>query len=265
MKLLAGRDVTERDTQNSPKVAIINESMALHYYGRRDPVGERFGMRNGAEGNEIEIVGIVKNAKYNSLREADSSMIYLPYRQDLSHLDSMSLAVREAGNLPGLGSRIRDELRAIDTSLPVIGIDTMEQDVDKTLVQERLIAWLSGFFGTLAVLLACMGLYGVMSHTAARRTNEIGVRLALGARRTDVLWMVLRESWLLVAIGIAVGIPVALMLVRGVSRLLFGLKPTDPTTLIAGAALMLAVATTAAFLPARRASRVDPMVALRHE
>jgi len=265
MKLLAGRDITERDNESAPDVAIINESMALHYFGRRDPVGQSFGMRNGAEGSEIEIVGVVRNAKYNSLREADSSMIYIPYRQDLFHLDSMCLAVRTVGDLPSLTSRIRDELHALDASLPVLSIDTMEQDVDKTLVEERMIAWLSGFFGTLAVLLASMGLYGVMSHTAARRTNEIGVRLALGARRADVLGMVLRESSLLVAIGIVLGLPAALIATRTISGLLFGLKPTDPATLIAGVSLMLAVATAAAFLPASRAARVDPMVALRHE
>jgi predicted permease len=265
MKLLAGRDFTERDNENYMDVAIINESMAVRYFGRRDPVGASFGMRNGAEGSEIQIVGVVRNAKYYSPRESDSSMIYLPYRQDVFRLDSLCLAVRTVGNLPGLTARIRDELRSMDASLPVLSIDTMEQDVDKTLVQERLVAWLSGFFGTLAVLLACLGLYGVMSHAAARRTNEIAVRLALGARRSDILGMVLRESFRLVAVGITLGIPAALIVTRGVSKLLYGLKPTDPATMIIGAALMLAVAAAAAFLPARRAAKVDAMVALRHE
>jgi ABC-type antimicrobial peptide transport system permease subunit len=222
-------------------------------------------MRLAAEGSEIEIVGVVKDAKYNTPRESPMSMIYLPYRQDLLHLGSMSVAVRTAGNLPGLTARIRDEFRAIDPALPILSIDSMEQDVDKTLVQERIIAWLSAFFGAVAVILACIGLYGVMSYTAARRTGEIGVRLALGATRMQVLGMVLKESLLLVAIGIGLGVPATLAATHGVERLLFGIHASDPLTISAAALLMISVGIAAAYVPARRASCVDPLVALRHE
>jgi predicted permease len=265
MKLIAGRNLSERDNENSPNVAVINESMALHYFGRSDPVGKNFGMRVGAEGSEIEIVGVVKDAKYNTPREGPMSMIYLPYRQDLFHLFSMCVAVRTAGNLPGLTARIRDEFRAIDPALPILSIDSMEQDVDKTLVQERIIAWLSTFFGGLALVLACIGLYGVMSYTAARRTSEIGVRLALGASRANVLRMVLKESLLLVAIGIALGVPATLAATHGVESLLFGIRASDPVTICGAALLMIVVGIAAAYVPARRAARVDPLVALRHE
>jgi ABC-type antimicrobial peptide transport system permease subunit len=219
----------------------------------------------GAEGSEVEIVGVVKDAKYNTLRENSMSMVYIPYRQDLFHLNKMCVAVRTAGNLPGLTARIRDEFRAIDPAIPILSIDSMEQDVDKTLVHERIIAWLSAFFGALAVALACIGLYGVMSYTAARRTGEIGVRLALGATRANVLGMVLRESLLLVAMGIALGVPATLAATRGVESLLFGIRASDPATIGGAALLMVAVGIASAYLPARRASCVDPLVALRHE
>jgi len=228
-------------------------------------VGKTFGIRGGAEGSEIEIVGVVKDAKYNTPRERPTSMIYIPYRQDLSHLIEMCVAVRTAGNLPGLTGRIRDEFRAIDPALPILSIDSMEQDVDKTLVQERIIAFLSAFFGALAVVLACIGLYGVMSYTATRRTSEIGVRLALGATKANVLVMVLKESLLLVIIGIAVGVPATLAATHGVESLLFGIRASDPATIGGAAMLMIAVAVAAAYVPARRASCVDPLVALRHE
>ncbi len=265
MKLIAGRNLSERDNENAPDVAIINESMALHYFGRSDAVGKTFGMRGGAEGSEIEIVGVVKDAKYNTPRERPMSMIYIPYRQDLFHLFNMCVAVRMVGNLPGLTARIRDELRAIDPALPILSIDSMEQDVDKTLVQERIIAFLSAFFGALAVVLACIGPFGVMSYTAARRTSEIGVRLALGATRMNVLGLVLKESLLLVAIGIALGVPATLAATHGVESLLFGIRASDPETIGGAAVLMIAVGIAAAYIPARRASCVDPLVALRHE
>jgi predicted permease len=265
MKLIAGRNLSERDNENAPDVAIINESMALHYFGRSDPVGKTFGMRGGAEGSEIEIVGVVRDAKYNTPRERSMSMIYIPYRQDLFHLYDMCVAVRTVGNLPGLTARIRDEFRAIDPALPILSIDSMEQDVDKTLVQERMIAFLSAFFGALALVLACIGLFGVMSYTATRRTGEIGVRLALGATRANVLGMVLKESLLLVALGIALGVPATLVATHGVESLLFGIRASDPVTICGAAVLMIAVGIAAAYIPARRASCVDPLVALRHE
>jgi predicted permease len=264
MRLIGGRDFTALDSEKAPRVAIINETMALKYFGRPDVTGSRFGMRRD-RGDEITIVGVVKDAKNNNPRDKYASMIYIPYRQDLSHLYDMCVAVHTAGNIPGLTTRIREELRSIDPRVPILSIDTIEQDVDKTLVQERLIAWVSGFFGALAVLLACIGLYGVMSYMAARRTNEIGIRLALGATRFEVLRMGLRESMLLVAAGIAIGIPATIGAMRLATSLLFGVSAADPGTIGLATLLLILVALFAGFLPARRASKVDPMTALRYE
>jgi predicted permease len=264
MRLIGGRDFTALDSEKAPRVAIINETMALKYFGRPDVTGSRFGMRRD-RGDEITIVGVVKDAKNNNPRDKYESMIYIPYRQDLSHLYDMCVAVHTAGNIPGLTTRIREELRSIDPRLPILNIDTIEQDVDKTLVQERLIAWVSGFFGAVAVLLACIGLYGVMTYVAARRTNEIGIRLALGATRFEVLRMGLRESMLLVAAGVGIGIPATIGATRLATSLLFGVSAADPTTIGLATLLLIVVALIAGFLPARRASKVDPMTALRYE
>jgi predicted permease len=264
MHLELGRDFNERDIEKAPRVAIVNESFARHFFGDENPVGKRFGMRRDT-GNEIEIVGLVRDAKYNTAREKNIKMIYIPFRQDLGHLYSMCLTVRTTHESPGLTARIRDELRSLDRGLPILGIESIEQQLDQSLVQERLIATLSGFFGALALLLASMGLYGVMSYIAARRTNEIGIRLALGATRSGVLWMALRETVLLVIVGIAIGVPAALAAGRLISTLLFGVSASDPLTVGGAIALMIAVATLAGFVPARRASKVDPMVALRYE
>jgi len=264
MRLQLGRDFTARDTETSPRVAIVNETMARYYFGGQNPVGKHFGIRRDT-GNEIEIVGVVQDARYNTLRDKDLRMMYFPYRQDVAHIYDMALAVRTAGNSLGLPSRIRDELRSIDRSLPILKIDTMEEQLNDSLAQERLVAALSGFFGALAVLLACIGLYGVMSYTAVRRTNEIGIRLALGATRAGVRAMVLREVLLLVGIGIAIGVPATLAATHYISSLLFGVSAADPLTIVIAALLMTAVAALAGFLPALRASRVDPMVALRYE
>ena len=264
MRLELGRDFNERDTEKAPRVAIVNESFARHYFGGENPVGKRFGMRRDT-GDEIEIVGLVRDAKYNTAREKNLMMIYIPFRQDLGHLFSMCLTVRTTHESGGLTARIRDELRSLDRSLPILAIESIEQQVDESLVQERLIATLSGFFGALALLLASIGLYGVMSYIAARRTNEIGIRLALGASRAGVLWMALRETVALVILGIAIGVPGALAAGRLISTLLFGVSASDPVTVTAASGLMIAVAMLAGFVPARRASKVDPMVALRYE
>jgi ABC-type antimicrobial peptide transport system permease subunit len=170
-----------------------------------------------------------------------------------------------AGDPAPMIPRIRQALAEVERNLPISDVTTMAEVVDRSLAREMLIARLSGFFGLLALALACVGLYGTMSYAVARRTNEIGIRMALGAQRTAVLWHVLRESLLLVAIGAGCGIPIALGAQRLIAGLLFGLKPADPVTFLSATAVLALVALFAAYLPARRASRVDPMVALRYE
>jgi predicted permease len=263
--LLAGREFTDRDTDTSPRVGIVNETMARFFFGNQNPVGRHFG-RNGQPGTAIEIVGVARNAKQETpRRDKDRMLFYVPYRQDTGRLHSMCLVVRATGNPLALASRIRQEIRTIDDQLPVLKINTMEEQLDDVLVQERLIAALAGFFAALAVLLACLGLYGVISYTAARRTNEIGIRLAMGATRAAVLGMVLKETFVLVAMGLLIGVPATLSATRLISARLFGISPGDPLTIAAAAALLISVALVAGFLPAWRASKVDPMVALRYD
>ncbi len=262
MPLLQGRDFTEQDNETSPRVAVINETMARFFFGDQNPIGRRFG---GRPGGETEIVGVVKDAKTGAPRD-NRGVIYDPYRQNQRTLRlNWSVAVRAAGDPTSLTADVRQELRNIDPALPVLRINTIKQQLDDVLFQERLIAALSSLFGLLAVLLASLGLYGVVSYTVARRTNEIGIRLALGATPAGALRMILKESLALALAGVAIGIPMTLAATRLISSRLFGVGPADTLTIAAAAALLLAVAAMAALLPARRAAQVDPMAALRSE
>jgi predicted permease len=264
MTLLAGRDFTERDTETSPHVAIINETLARFEFGEKNAIGKHF-TRVGETGYSWEIIGVVKDTKDRNLRQKDLGVTYAPYRQQVNRLAIMCLAVRTSGNPASVAARVRQELGDIDPGLPVLNITTVDEQLNGILIQERLTAALAGFFGVLATLLACLGLYGVISYTTARRTNEIGIRLALGATSVHVLRMVLKESLVLVLVGIAIGVPVAFAATRLIATMLFGVGAADPLTIGIAIVLMIAVATLAALVPARRASRVDPLVALRYE
>jgi predicted permease len=262
LERLAGRNFAHQDTAAGLQVTILNESMARHFFGSESPLGRHF----EAWGVSREIIGVVRDAKYQSPREQGRLMFYLPFRQQLRRLSqTMCLAVRTDGNPFGLAASIRQELRNIDASLPALRVETVEDQLNELLSADRLIATLSGFFSGLAVLLACLGLYGVMAYTTARRTNEIGIRMALGATRGAVLKMVLRGSLVMVVAGVAIGLPLTLAATRMISARLFGISPTDPFTIGAATLLLMAVAALAGFLPAQRASQVDPMVALRYE
>ena len=264
MRLFAGRDFNDSDVPGAPRVAIINETMALHYFGRRDPIGRRFGVRRDA-GNEIEIVGVVKDAKYNQVREAAQKMIYFPYRQEAERLREVDLAVRTSRELPDLPARIRDILRGINPNIPIVSIEPLDQHLDRSLMLERVTADLSSAFGLLGNVLACVGLYGVISYTVARRSSEIGVRLALGARRSDVLLMIVREAVLPVGAGIAIGLPVSTAAASLMSTQLFGVSPVDSATAVVVVMLMIGTAGISALIPAKRAANVDPLTALRYE
>ncbi len=260
--LLQGRDFTQQDAETAPHVAIINETMARFFFGDRNPIGERLG---GLPGAETEIVGVVKDAKTGTPRD-NRGVFYIPYGQNQRLLRlTWSVAVRSAGDPTALAASVRQELRNIDPGMPIPRINTIKEQLDDVLFQERLIASLSGLFGILAVLLACLGLYGVVSYTVARRTKEIGIRLALGATQAGVLRMIFKESLALAFAGIAIGAPATIAATRLISARLFGVSAADPLTIAAAGLLMIAVAALAALLPAQRASRVDPMVALRCE
>jgi predicted permease len=263
--LLQGRDLTAHDDENAPKVALINQTMARKYWVGRNAVGQHFKMGK----LDLEVVGVVQDAKYNSLRRETSPVVYHPYVQDMNSMPHMHFEVRTAGDATPLIPAVRQAVRSIDSGLPLFDVRTQTQQIDELLLQERLFAKLTGFFGALALILVCMGLYGVMSYTVARRTNEIGIRMALGARRGNILGMVLREVLLLVGIGVALGIAGSFATARlaeaMVSGLLFGLKINDATVIMFAAVLLVAVATFAGLVPARRASHVDSTVALRYE
>jgi predicted permease len=264
LPLVAGRDFTAADTTGSARVAIISASMARMYFGTEQAVGRRFGMRRDT-GNEIEIVGVVRDSANETPRDKQHRMIYLPYGQDLSHLDDVYLAVRVARDDAAMRQRLREAVRGVDARLPVRSIASIDERLDDALVSERLLAVVSGAFGVLAIVLTIIGLYGVLAYTTSLRTNEIGVRLALGASRRQVLGQVIGEAVALAAAGALIGVPAALLGARSIASQLFGIGPADPVTAAITVAALLAIAVTAAAVPAVRASRVDPAVALRAE
>jgi ABC-type antimicrobial peptide transport system permease subunit len=212
---------------------------------------------------DLEIVGVVGNAKLGSLKETMSRTVY--YAENERFFGWQKLCVRAVGDAGALIAAIRQEVRRLDPNLPVFNVKTFADHINESISRERLIALLSGFFGLFALLLAALGLYGVMAHAVTRRTREIGVRMALGAQTGDVLWLVLGETLLLVSIGIAIGLPAALAATRLAKSLLFGLTPNDPLTITLATLSMLAIAALAGYLPARRATKIDPMAVLRHE
>ncbi|HEV2381807.1 MAG TPA: ABC transporter permease [Terriglobia bacterium] len=262
--LLLGRDFGLGDRRDSPPVAIVNQAMARRFWGGRSPIGRRFGWGQGRRKAEYNVVGVVGDAKYLSLREKAPPTAYLCALQS-KDWGGVTFEVRTAASPSGFTPQIRDLLRGVDSRLTAPEAKPLAEQVDESLYQEKLVSTLSSFFGLLALVLACIGLYGTMSYAVSRRTNEIGVRMALGAGRGGILRMVLREALLLAAIGVAIGLPSAWAATRSIASMLYGLKATDPLTILAATLVMAAVAAFAGYLPARRATKVDPMVALRYE
>jgi predicted permease len=263
--MVAGRDFTRQDTESSPKVAIINQALAKLFFPHQNPIGKRF--RAGPKEKDTkwtEIVGVCADTRYDALRNNPPPMHFSLYRQQ-PEMGGLTYIVRTPMKAEAIVPSLRATVQHIDPNLPLLDIRTQRQQIDADLQQERIFASLSTGFGLLALTLACVGIYGIMAYTVAQRTNEIGIRLALGARRGQVRGMVLRESgWLAVA-GVAIGILVALGLGRLVESLLYGVKATDPLSVLGAALLLLAVALSSGWIPARRASRLEPMDALRHE
>jgi predicted permease len=279
--LLAGRDFTERDADGAPIVAVVNETFAKYYFGEENPIGRRFGFSAQNDPQRIEIVGVVKDTQYSQMRPGESDdldaaapgrglgsskvprVVYTPYQQS-TELEEMTIYLRAtAAAAPAVPALAREAVKRADATLPIYRLTTLEATAETSLAVERMLAVLSMLFGLLATLLAAVGLYGVMSYTVARRTREIGIRIALGANRPQVLGLVLREVAWLTGLGIAAGLPGAYAIGRAAQAQLFGLSPLDPVSL-AGAALVLAgVGLLAGYLPARRAASTQPLLALR--
>ena len=267
--LLLGREIGFQDTPASPKVAVVNEAFTKRFFPGENPVGRRFGFGTSDDpkhSSEIEIVGVIGDVKYYGIKEKPEPTVYGPILQVQNQSAfSSNLEIRTEADPSAAASDVRAAISQVDDQLPIVNVTSFNKQLDNSIRQESLIAQLVSFFGLLALLLACVGLYGIMAHAVVRRTNEIGIRMALGAQRSDILWMVLRETLALVLLGIAIGIPVAMAGARLISSQLFGLNAANPLTLLIAATLLTGVAALAGYLPARRASLVDPMVALRCE
>ena len=273
--ILAGRDFTINDTTEvksgpdpqdwSPTTVIINESFAKRYFAGRNPIGLHVGFGSDPGTKTImRVIGVVKDIKYTNLRDEIPVQAYVPYLG--SHfVDAMTVYMRSTLDTNQIMPVVRRKLQALDPNIPIYSMRTTEEQIDLSLRTERLVASLSSVFGFLATLLAVIGLYGVMAYTVARRTREIGIRMALGAIQGNVIWMVMKEVLILIAAGVLVGVPAAIGLSRLVKSQLYGLAPHDPVTLVLSIAALAAVASLAGFFPALRASRIDPMQALRHE
>jgi putative ABC transport system permease protein len=260
--IIQGRDFTQQDMATPARTVIVNETMARNYFGAESPIGRRFGFGGPENSGAMEIIGVVRETRSYSLRDKPTPKVYLGFFGN-PIAQQMTFALRSKMNPKGLIAQVRREIHVVDSSLPIFNVRTMTDQVEGSLTQERLVANLSGFFGVTALILACVGLYGLMAYTVVERTREIGIRLALGARPGDVTRMIMRELGILLLAGIVIGVPSALAAARLVSSRLFGLSATDPTTVL-GAVLGLAfAATTIGYSTASKASRVDPQSALR--
>jgi predicted permease len=263
--LVLGRSIGEGDTAAAPKVAVVNEKFVHQFLGGENPIGRRFGFGDPKTATDYGIVGVVGDTKYSDLRREVPVTVYLPYGQNLDYLGPLNFALRTAGNPMDLVSAVRRVAQDMDRNLALYQVETQVDQINQALFQERLFARLTSFFAALAASLAGVGIYGIMAFAVTRRTREIGIRMALGASRGQITQMVLRETCVLVGTGIAIGIFLALGASRLIATLLYGLRPTDPLTITIAAFLMLAAAVFAAYVPSRRASHLDPMVALRYE
>ena len=259
--LLLGRDFNERDLPGAPRVTIINETMAKFYFHGSNPIGKHITSARF----QMEIVGVVRDAQDHNFRWEPVRRFYVSYFQPIDGITTANFEIRTVGNPAGVISMLRNEVQAVDRNLPVLHVRTVKELMDQSVTQEKLVAKLSAVFGALAMMLAAIGLYGVMSYAVARRTNEIGIRMALGARSGNVARMILGEVSVLIVAGAVAGIGGAWASTRLVKSLLFGLTALDPLTFAGAAAVLALVGILAGYIPARRASKIDPMVALRYE
>jgi len=262
--ILAGREFAGQDRENTPLVAVVNQTFARRFFGNENPIGKRFGDRGQASSGRYEIVGVVGDAKYGSVREQARPMVFHsllqepPMASSVLHLHAMS-------ERAALAASIRREIQAVDGEALIGEIRTVPQIIRGQLRRDRMFATLASFFAFLALALGAIGIYGMLAYRVAHRTAEIGVRMALGAQKSDVLWLILRETLLLLLVGAALGVPAALGAARLIKSTLFGLAPSDPLTIVCATIVLFAAGLAAGLLPARRAASIDPTLALRSE
>jgi predicted permease len=264
--MVAGRSFTAQDAESPQRFSIINQALARKYFANQNPIGRRFSMDDATTKNRnwLEIIGVSANTRYSNLQEEPPPLHFDLYRQS-EGVGGVTYIVRTRLSPDAVVPSLRAVVRDIDRDLPLLDVRTQQQQIDATIVQQRAFASLTAAFGILALALACVGIYGIMAYTVSQRINEIGIRLALGAGRRQVRGMVLKEAGWLAAAGVVIGVAAALGLGRLLKSMLYGLQPSDPASLAGAAVLLLSVALLAGWIPAMRASRVEPMEALRHE
>jgi putative ABC transport system permease protein len=261
--LVRGRDFTDQDKADSTKVVVISQKTAQHYWPGQDPIGKH--LKPGATNSDVpwrEVIGVVKDVRQNDFIAQPKMQMYFAYRQ-LKDLAANALVVRTSVEPMSVATSVRNAIWAVDKDQPVANIDTMDHIVSEAVARQRFSMLLLAIFAALALVLAAVGIYGVMSYSVAQRTREIGIRIALGAKRTDVLKMTVKQGLKLVGLGLLIGLVVAFMLTRVMASLLFGISATDPLTFMGISLVLLAVAILASYIPALRATKVDPMIALR--
>jgi predicted permease len=263
--LLMGRDFTEADSQTATKVVVVNETFAKRYLANLNPLGHRAAFSDKTSSDQYMIVGVAADSKYTEVRERPTPMAYFPYMQLTGISTTMHFELRAHGSPAAVLNEAEGAVRQFAPDLPLLQPMTQQQQFDDSISEDKLIARLAMFFGFLAVVLVATGLYGTLAYRVSRRTAEIGIRMALGAQRSVVVLMILRQVFVLAAVGLAIGLPTALVTSKLVESFLFGMTPNDPLALTLAVAILLAAALLAGFVPARKASRIDPMTALRNE
>jgi predicted permease len=265
--ILEGRGIGPQDSGNGQRVGVINETFARKYFPKSNPIGKRVFLHERIHPFDFVIVGVAADSKHGSVREKPFPRFYAPFFNPVGNeWDTYAtFVIRTFGSPASLSSSIRAAVKNVAANLPPVTTETLDQDLADSLATDRMITELSGAFGVLAIILVCIGLYGIMAYAVSGRTNEVGIRIALGAQRSNVLWLILKESLLLVLTGVVIGVPLVFAAGKWISSLLFGVKPADPLALVLAAALMFMIGVAACYIPARRAMRVDPMVALRYE
>jgi predicted permease len=260
--LLLGRDIDEHDMMTKRNVMVVNETFARHFFGRNNPVGRRLGMKEGVY--DWEIIGVVKDSKYTGLREEPTRMMYVPARPG-PWASRTVVHLRTSGNPAALVSALRQNVHELDKTATISNVHTVQEELERSVSRERLLGTITSLFGALALLLAVIGLYGLVAYGVARRTREFAIRIAVGAKAGGIVRLVLREALWLLAVGTTIGLATAWVLGRVVSSVLFGVEPADPSSALVAVLVLAAVALVAAWIPARRASRIHPMAALKYE